>query len=251
MYKNLKIGIVIPAYNEEKLISFTLADIPQVANRVYLIDDGSTDNTYQYAKAFINKRLCILRHNQNRGVGASIADGYKMALEDNMDIVAIMDGDHQMDAKLLPKLLDTILEDGADFAKGNRLSKSEHRLGMSMWRFFGNWVLTMLTKIASGYWEIRDPQNCFTAITRNTLERIDLDRIYPRYGYCNDLLIKLNALNCKVIDVPMYARYGVEKSKIKYGQYAITVSWLLLKGYLWRLWEKYLRKFLLLSWPFH
>ena len=112
---------------------------------------------------------------------------------------------------------------------------------MSKWRLFGNCLLTMLTKVASGYWRIRDPQNGYTAITQEALKRIDLDKVYPRYGYCNDLLVKLNVAGCKVADVPIPARYGKERSKIKYGTYITKVSPLLLRSFLWRLRMKYLK----------
>ena len=241
MYREHKLAIVVPAYNEGELISETLESMPQSADRIYVVDDGSTDNTQQIIQGFNGGRFCMLSNGQNRGVGAAIATGYKKALEENIDIVVVMAGDNQMDAKHLPELLAPIIKGEADYAKGNRLSKPTHRRGMSNWRFFGNWVLTLLTKIASGYWAIRDPQNGYTAITREALKRIDLYKVYPRYGYCNDLLVKLNVAGCKVADVPIPANYGKEKSKIKYGKYITKVSPLLLQGFLWRLRLKYFK----------
>lgn len=235
MYESYTLGIVVPAYNEEKLISGTLQGMPEFADRIYVVDDGSTDATSQIIEGFNSERFCVLRHPHNQGVGSAIVGGYKRALEDDVDIVVIMAGDDQMDAMYLPQLLAPIIEGKADYAKGSRLSRFEDRRGMSNWRFFGNWILTMLTKVASGYWRIRDPQNGYTAITREALQRIDLDRVYPRYGYCNDLLVKLNVAGCRVVDVPITARYGNEKSKIKYHLYITKVSPLLLRGFLWRL----------------
>lgn len=242
MYHGYKLGIVVPAYNEEELIKETLDSMPDSADRIYVVDDGSTDATRQTIETSNDKRICILANGQNRGVGAAIASGYKKALDENIDIVVVMAGDKQMDAKHITELLAPIIQGKADYAKGNRLSKLEHRRGMSNWRFFGNWVLTLLTKIASGYWHTRDPQNGYTALTRETLKRIDLDRIYPRYGYCNDLLVKLNVAGCRVIDVPIPANYGKEKSKIKYSLYVTTVAPLLLWDFMWRLWMKYFRR---------
>ncbi len=241
MYEGYKLGIIVPAYNEEKLILETLEGMPHSADRIYVVDDGSTDNTRHIVEGFIDGRFCLLTNGRNRGVGAAVASGYKKALEENIDVIVVMDGDNQMDAKHLPELLAPIIKGKADFAKGNRLSRLAHRRGMSNWRFFGNWVLTLLTKIASGYWKIRDPQNCYTAITREALKRINLDKVYPRYGYCNDLLVKLNVAGCRVVDVPMPARYGKEKSKIKYSLFITKVSPLLLRGFLWRLRLKYLK----------
>lgn len=241
MYQSYKLGIIVPAYNEEKLIAETLEGMPHSADRIYVVDDGSTDTTRQIIEGFNGKRFCILSNGRNRGVGAAITTGYKKALAEGMNIVVVMAGDNQMDAKCLPELLAPIIQGKADYAKGNRLSSLEYRRGMSNWRLFGNWLLTLLTKIASGYWEIRDPQNGYTAITREALNRINLDKVYPRYGYCNDLLVKLNIAGCRVADVPIPARYGKEKSKIKYSLYVTTVSPLLLRGFLSRLRMKYFK----------
>lgn len=239
MYEGYKLGIVVPAYNEEELISETLQGMPHFADRIYVVDDGSTDATRQIIEDIAGERFCILSNGQNRGVGAAIVAGYKKALEEGMDIVVVMAGDNQMDKKHLPELLAPIIEGKADYVKGSRLSKPDHHKGMSKWRFFGNWVLTLLTKVASGYWKIRDPQNGYTAATRECLSRINLDEVYMRYGYCNDLLVKLNVAGCRICDVPIPARYGREKSKIRYSKYITTVAPLLLRNFLWRLWRKY------------
>ena len=241
MYQGYKLAIVVPAYNEEALIAETLKAIPPEADCVYVVDDGSTDNTRQIITGFTDERIRFLSNGHNRGVGATIMRGYKEALEENVDITVVMAGDNQMDRKYLPELLAPIIEGKADYTKGNRLSCLAHRQGMSTWRFFGNWVLTLLTKIASGYWRVRDPQNGYSAVTRDTLKRINLDKVYPLYGYCNDLLVKLNVAGCRVADVPIPARYGNEKSKIRYGKYIGKVSPLLLQGFLWRLKGKYVK----------
>jgi glycosyltransferase involved in cell wall biosynthesis len=235
MHKNNTIGVVVVAYNEETLIAETLKGMPPEADRIYIVDDGSTDDTRQIVKNYFDEKVCLLSHDINQGVGTAIATGYKKAIEEGMDIIVVMAGDNQMDGKYLPQLLAPILNGEADYTKGNRLSRLTHREGMSNWRFFGNWLLTLLTKIASGYWKIRDPQNGYTAVKRECLSRINLDALYPRFGYCNDLLVKLNVAGCKVTDVPIPARYGNEKSKIRYRKYIAKVSWLLLKSFLWRL----------------
>lgn len=157
-----------------------------------------------------------------------------------MDIVAVMAGDDQMDPSFLPDLLDPIVDNKCDYTMGNRLISTPYQKGMSFWRFFGNSTLTMLTKIASGYWQMMDPQNGYTAISRRSLEQINLDDVYPRYGYCNDLLVKLNVNGFRVINVPHPARYGLEKSGINYSTYILKVSRLLLCDFLWRLKMKYL-----------
>ncbi|MFC1988449.1 glycosyltransferase family 2 protein [Chloroflexota bacterium] len=242
MYKNKNIGVVIPAYNEEKLIAETLKGMPLDADRIYVVDDASTDATRQCIESTTDPRICVLGNGCNQGVGAAIVTGYKKALEENMDIVVVMAGDNQMSAQYLPDLLSPIISGKADYSKGNRLTRLSHTKGMSKWRLFGNWILTLLTKVASGYWRIGDPQNGYTAITRDSLKRINLDKVYPRYGYPNDMLVKLNVAGCRVTDVPMPAKYGTEKSKIKYHLFITKVSPLLLRGFLWRLKMKYLHQ---------
>jgi len=239
MYNSYRIGIVVPAFNEEKLILRTLQGMPDIADRVYLVDDSSIDKTCDIVTGFFDRRILLLRHVYNQGVGAAIVTGYIKALEEGMDIIVVMAGDNQMDARHLPELLSPIIKGNADYAKGNRLSGLANCKGMSGWRFLGNWILTLLTRIASGYWHITDPQNGYTAITPEALMRINLKAVYPRYGYCNDLLVKLNVAGCRVADVTLPARYGEEKSKISYGKYITSVSVLLLHGLLWRLKMKY------------
>jgi glycosyltransferase involved in cell wall biosynthesis len=241
MYQDLKLAIIVPAYNEEALIADTLKGMPAEADRVYVVDDGSTDATCEVVKPFVNGHIRLISNGHNHGVGWAITTGYKKALEEGMDIAVVMAGDNQMDRTHLPDLLEPIVLGKADYTKGNRLSRLSHRKGMSNWRFFGNWLLTLLTRIASGYWKIGDPQNGYTAITRDAISRINLDKVYPRYGYPNDLLVKLNVAGCRVSDVPMPARYGKEKSKIKYRKFITSVSPLLLRGFLWRLRKKHLK----------
>ena len=190
MYKNKSIGIVVPAYNEEKLIAETLKSMPPDADRIYVVDDASVDATRQFAESITDPQICVLGNDHNQGVGAAIVTGYKKALEENMDVVVVMAGDNQMSAQYLPDLLGPIISGKADYTKGNRLTRLSHTKGMSKWRLFGNLLLTLLTKVASRYWRIGDPQNGYTAITRDALKRIDLDKVYPRYGYPNDMLVK-------------------------------------------------------------
>lgn len=185
-------------------------------------------------------RVVPIQHEENRGVGGAIKTGYKRALDDEISITAVMGGDGQMDPDILHKFLDPIVEDEADYAKGNRLLYKEYRQGMSKWRFFGNSILTFLTKIASGYWKTMDPQNGYTAISHYALNNVGIDEMYEYYGYCNDLLVKLNAKGMRVADVAMPAVYGDEASSIKYRTYIRKVSWMLLKNFLWRLKTKYL-----------
>lgn len=240
LFRAYRIGVVVPAYNEEQLIQKTISWIPTYVNRIYVIDDCSTDRTAEILDNVKDPRVVPIHHEVNKGVGAAIITGYKRALEDRMDLVAVMAGDNQMDPNQLPRLILPIIEGKADYTKGNRLLSQKMRKGMSSWRAFGNGLLTLITKIGSGYWHISDPQNGYTVISRNALEVLDLDSIYTYYGYCNDILIKMNAFGMRVIDVTMPARYGIERSKIKYSKYVFKVAPMIFMGFLWRLKMKYM-----------
>lgn len=239
LFKRYKIGVVVPAYNEEVLLGKTISGIPEYISRIYIVDDCSSDRTPEVVKNLKDSRIVSLRHEVNMGAGKSVIDGYKMALEDKMDIVVVMDGDNQMDPSQLPRLLMPIIEDKADYTKGNRLIARRAREGMSTWRFLGNTLLSLLTKIGSGYWDLMDPQNGYAAASRRALETIDLDSVYTYYGYVNDILIKLNAYGMRVTDIVIPARYGNEKSSINYRKYILKVAPMLLRGFLWRLKIKY------------
>jgi glycosyltransferase involved in cell wall biosynthesis len=240
LFSDYKIGVVVPAYNEERLIQETIDGIPAYVDKIYVINDASTDSTADIINNVTDPRVVPIHHEVNKGVGAAIINGYKHSLADKMDLVAVMAGDNQMDPAELPKLIMPIIENKADYAKGNRLLSKQMRQGMSPWRAFGNSLLSMITKIGSGYWNVADPQNGYTVISRTALEAIDLDSIYTYYGYCNDILLKMNAFGMRVIDVTMPARYGSEKSKIKYGKFICKVAPMIFRGFLWRLKMKYM-----------
>jgi glycosyltransferase involved in cell wall biosynthesis len=242
MYRNQSIGVVVPAFNEELLIQDTLSRIPAYADRIYAIDDGSTDTTFACISeaAVKDSRIIPLHHDTNRGLGASVATGYLKALEDKVDVVAVMDGDNQMDPAFLAGLLDPIIEKRCDFGLGNRLFNHRYREGMSRWRYFGNTLLTFMVKAISGYWNIVDPTNGYTAISRQALLKIEPPTLYKGYGFGIDRLVRLNVAGCRVTNIPIPARYGKERSKIRYHSYIIRVSGLMLKDLFWRLETKYI-----------
>ncbi len=184
-------------------------------------------------------RIIPIRHEVNRGVGGAIKTGYEHALEDEIDIVAVMAGDGQMDPEQLHRLLDPIVDGEAAYAKGNRLGRSEEHASMSSWRLFGNVLLTILTKIASGYWEMMDPQNGYTALSTSVLETVDLEGLYEEYGFANDLLVELNTAGYHIADVSMPAVYGDEHSHIEYRTFVPRLSSLLLFGFFRRLRRRY------------
>jgi glycosyltransferase involved in cell wall biosynthesis len=146
MYRDRTVGVVIPAYNEEALIKHTLDSIPPYVDKVYPVDDCSTDLTSDIILKHDDKRISPLLHETNQGVGAAIFTGYRAALKDDIDMIAVMAGDNQMDPVHLPLLLDEIIDNDIHYAKGNRLKENGHRCGMSMWRFLGNYILSVLTK---------------------------------------------------------------------------------------------------------
>jgi hypothetical protein len=157
-----------------------------------------------------------------------------------MDAVAVMNGDGQMDPAILDRILDPVVSGRADYAKGNRLTRPTDRRGMPPVRLVGNLLLSGLTKVASGYWRMLDPQNGYTAISRHALEELRIDELYDQYGFANDVLIRCNAAGLRVADVPMRARYGEERSHIRMSTFVPSVSRLLLSGLLWRLRTRYL-----------
>lgn len=243
MYRGKTIAVVCPAYNEEFLIADTINSIPDFVDKLYVVNDGSTDKTAEIIESLSNDRLCCINHGKNKGVGAAISSGYKQAIMDNLDIAVVMAGDHQMDPSYLPALLTPIIEGKADYVKGNRVIMRHYRQGMTKFRTLGNWLLKWLTKIASGNYEINDPQDGYTAISIDALKKMDVENIYPYYGYCNDIIIKLTALKCRIIEVPRpYTFTNDAISKIKYHRYIPKVSWLLLKAFLNRIKRNYFSK---------
>jgi glycosyltransferase involved in cell wall biosynthesis len=234
------VAVVVPAYREAQLIGETLRGLPAFVDHVYVVDDASDDGTADAARSLGDTRVEVLRHEQNGGVGASIVSGYKRALADGVDVTAVMAADNQMDPDDLEKLVRPVAAGDVDYAKANRLVSGEAWQVIPRSRYLGNAVLSLLTKIASGYWHVADSQSGYTAISRDTLAALDLDRVYRKYGFPNDMLVHLNVYNARVRDLPSRPVYGVgEQSGIKIRSVVPRISWLLLKGFLWRLREKY------------
>lgn len=247
MYKDKKVAVVVPAYNEEGFIAEVLTTIPLFVDRIYAVNDGSTDHTPEIAQSIArqNSHITVINRKEREGVGAAIIAGHKKALADGMDVIAVMAGDGEMDPAFLDKILDPVVEGKADYAKGDRFSVSGNKKGTSAWRIFGSFLLTYLTRIASGYWHISDPQHGYTAISRETLAKLSLDKLYKGFAFENDMLVKLNVASARIVDIPMPAppgyKYSKKYSKLRYHQFIVTTSWLLLKDSLWRLWAKYVK----------
>ena len=182
----------------------------------------------------------MITHEKNKGVGAAIVTGYKRALADRMDATAVMAGDNQMDPDELEMLTTPVVRDELDYAKANRLFTGSAWALIPRNRYLGNAVLSLLTKVASGYWHIADSQAGYAVISLRVLQLLDLDRIYVSYGFPNDMLVHLNVWNARVRDFPSRPIYGVgERSGIKIRRVVPRISWLLWKGFFWRLREKY------------
>jgi glycosyltransferase involved in cell wall biosynthesis len=240
MLEEKQVAVVVPAHDEEELIAPTIAGIPAFVDRVYVVDDASSDATGERARASGDARVVVIAHERNRGVGAAIVTGYERAVADGAGVVAVMAGDNQMDPADLEALVRPVARGELDYAKANRLFTGQAWEQMPHMRYLGNAVLSMLTKIASGYWHIADSQSGYTAISGAMVRQLDLDRVYTGYGFPNDFLVHLNVWNARVRDFPSRPVYGVgERSGIRYHKVAPRISWLLLKGFFWRLREKY------------
>jgi glycosyltransferase involved in cell wall biosynthesis len=240
MVEGKRVGVVVPAHDEERLIGETLSGIPDFVDRVYVVDDASTDGTAERARAAGDPRVEVLVREENGGVGAAIVTGYRRVLADGVDVACVMAADNQMDPAELGTLVLPVARGEVDYAKANRLFTGEAWRVIPRSRYLGNAVLSFLTKIASGYWHVADSQAGYTAVSSATLARLDLERIYPRYGFPNDLLVHLNVAGARVRDVPSRPIYGVgESSGIRLRRVVPAISWLLFKGFWWRLKEKY------------
>lgn len=190
---------------------------------------------------YVNSRIILINHLENRGKGAAISTGYKWAKDHGIDCTATMDGDGQMDPDELESLCIPVINEGIDYVKGNRLIHRSALLVIPKVRYLGNSILSLMTKIASGYWHVSDTQTGYTAISLKALSAIRLHQIYPRYGYPNDMLIKLNIAFCTIKEVEIKPVYDIgESSKMKISKVIPRISWLLAKGFFHRLWTKYL-----------
>ncbi|ACV33442.1 glycosyltransferase family 2 protein [Accumulibacter sp.] len=244
MYKNCSVAVVVPAYNEETQIAVVIESMPDIVDVIVIVNDCSKDQTSQVVRRhseFGSGRIVLLEHAENQGVGGAIATGYKWVRDNNYDVAVVMAGDGQMAPDDLPAILDPVVDGEADYTKGNRLVTGEAFKKIPKIRFFGNSALSLLTKIASGYWHVADSQTGYTAISQSALQAIDWDNMYKRYGQPNDLLVKLNVANMRVVDVPIEPVYNVgEKSGIKVRKVIFTIGSLLVRLFFWRLKEKYI-----------
>jgi glycosyltransferase involved in cell wall biosynthesis len=240
MLEGKRVAVVVPAFDEELLVGETLRGIPEFVDRIFVVDDASRDGTAAQVQGIGDPRVEILLHERNAGVGAAIATGYRRALEEEIDVTCVMAADNQMDPAELEELVAPVARGEVEYAKANRLVSGEAWKVIPRTRYLGNAVLSLFTKIASGYWHVADSQAGYTALSLSALRRLDLDRLYPRYGFPNDVLVHLNVQNARVRDVPSRPIYDVgERSGIRLRSVVPRISWLLLKGFWWRMGQKY------------
>jgi glycosyltransferase involved in cell wall biosynthesis len=239
MYKGATVAAVVPAFKEERHIATVIETMPDFVDHIVIVDDCSPDGTSAAAVATADPRLHLIRHEVNQGVGGAIITAHRAAMDLGSDINVVMAGDAQMDPAYLPALLDQIVE-GYGFAKANRFFSGESFAGMPGHRVFGNVALSFLTKFASGYWHIFDPQNGYTAIRTEVLRRLPLDKVARRYSFENDLLIHLSILDVPVVDVPIPALYATEVSSIRLRSVVPELLSLMFRGFWRRVWWKYM-----------
>lgn len=241
MYKSKKIAVVVPVHDEEKFIANVVKQIPELADKIFIVDDKSTDNTVQVVNTLGNPKVEIILNDKNIGVGGSTIKGFERAAADGeYDILIKVDGDGQMPCGDIPKFLDEIIEEKYDYVKGNRFINPVSLESMPLHRLFGNIVLTFLNKLASGYWNVFDPQCGFFAIDVSVYLKLDVHKIYRRYFFENDMLIQLNIHNSRVKDIPIDTIYGNEESGIS----ILAVLWsfpiLFAKRFVYRVYQKYI-----------
>ncbi|MBN2716860.1 MAG: glycosyltransferase family 2 protein [Deltaproteobacteria bacterium] len=235
MLNGKSIAVVIPAYNEALLIHKTIQSIPAFVDIICVVDDASTDGTASSVAQLHDPRMHLVTHVENQGVGAAIITGYRTCDQLGADVIAVMAGDAQMDPDDLVNVVSPVVHDTADYCKGDRLSwKGVHRVMPSL-RFFGNHILSILTRLTSGYPHIRDSQCGYTAISRQVLSRMNLTRIYTRYGFPNDILAHLYTVQGRVAQVTVRPIYAAEVSGISLYTAFVKVPLVLLRSLHYRL----------------
>jgi glycosyltransferase involved in cell wall biosynthesis len=240
MVEGKRVAVVVPAFEEELLVAETIRGIPDFVDVIVVVDDRSKDATIERARATGDPRLEVIEHTENQGVGGAITTGYARCRELGIDVTCVMAADNQMDPGELATLVAPVARGEADYVKANRLVTGEAWQLIPRARYLGNAALSLLTKIASGYWHVADSQAGYTALSLDALRRLDLEGLYRRYGFPNDMLVHLNVQNARVRDIPSRPIYGVgERSGIRIRRVAPRIAWLLFKGFWWRMKEKY------------
>ncbi len=235
MYLSLSVAVVIPAYNEARLLPITLKKIPGFVDGIIVVDDGSSDDTACLVHTSSDQRITLVSHSENLGVGRAIATGYEVALSRPYDLIVVMGADDQMDPNEMPQLLEPIASGRADYSKGNRLGHPDHKKRMPRIRRLGTYYLSHLTRIATGLSDIEDSQCGFTAISRETLANLPLKSLFPRYGYPNDLLSMLAVRKYRVVNVVVTPIYGSEHSELQIHRVCLPLCGILIRAVMRRI----------------
>ncbi len=239
-FEHTKICVILPAHNEAELIGGVIKSLPEWVSAIVVVDDVSSDDTCSVVEALGDPRVTLVCHTENTGVGGAMVSGYKAALELDCDILVKMDADGQMAPSDLPRLVRPLVNGLAEYTKGNRFYVINANRSMPKTRKFGSVVLTFMTKMSSGYWHIFDSQCGFTAMRAHLLKMIDLDAIANDYFFENDMLIWLNTVDARVVDVPIKTLYGDEVSDVRIGKVMWSFPPRLIRGWFFRVARKYL-----------
>ncbi|MHA1408432.1 MAG: glycosyltransferase family 2 protein [Candidatus Heimdallarchaeaceae archaeon] len=223
MYRGKKISITIPVYNEENHIEEVIQNIPDIVDFIIIVDDASSDKSWEKISKFKDERIHTIRHEVNQGVGKSTLDGHNLAIKLGSDILVRIDGDCQMDLNYLEPLITPLFDDDIHFTKGNRLKQKKMRQGMPKFRLFGNLILTKMTQIMTGYYQISDPQNGYTAIKAEIFKKLNQKKIKTDYIYENSILFELSEINANIVEVDMHSKYGKETSSIIYPKFIVSM----------------------------
>lgn len=242
IYKQRRIAALVPAFNEAPHVGTVIRTMPPFVDRVIVVDDRSTDATVEAVTAEKDPRVTLIRHDVNQGLGATLIDAHLEAMRLGADVSVVMAGDAQMDPAYLAALLDPIVDDGYDFAKGNRFFSGSSWRGMPRHRVVGNIVLTLLTKAATGYWHIVDPQNGYTAMAAGAQRLVDWGSVARDYSFENDVLAQLGLNGCRIKDVDIPARYGTEVSSIRLAKVVPQLLRTLRRAFWRRMKRKYLAR---------
>lgn len=236
----LRIAVVIPSYKVTRHIKSVISQIPEYVWRIYVVDDACPEQSGKFVEEqIVDERVHVLYHEQNQGVGGAVMTGYKHALADDADVIVKIDGDGQMDPTLLPDFIEPILTGEADYTKGNRFYELEGLQTMPFVRLFGNAVLSFMTKLSSGYWNLFDPTNGYTAIHADVARRLPFEKISCRYFFETDMLFRLNILRAVAMDIPMDAKYADEISSLKIKKIIGEFLWKHLRNFLKRIFYNY------------
>jgi glycosyltransferase involved in cell wall biosynthesis len=241
---NKSVAVIVPAYNEEVLIEKTINSVPDIVEKIIVINDCSTDKTREILENLIkvNAKIELINLEKNSGVGRAIAIGYQIAFDQGFDVGVVMPGDAQALSEDFNNLISPVLNDDIDYTKGNRLNYFGVSKIMPKHRFFGNSLLTILTKFATGYYHIMDPQMGYTALNLKLVPKMNLEKLIKRYGYPGHLLYMLNLIDAKVKDVDVIPHYGEEKSGINLFSFIPKLIYILIKLFLSRIFVKLLYK---------